>query len=61
MREVREVRAVTQGGERTSKSQEFTVFVDNLPENLDQYGLKGIFKKAGQVEDLGERQAGLAL
>ena len=51
MREVREVRAFTQVKERKSNFKEYTVFVDNLPEDLDQYGLKGIFKKAGQVSD----------
>ena len=45
------MRAITQVKERKSNSKEFTVFVDNLPEDLDQYGLKGIFKKAGQVSD----------
>jgi len=29
----------------------FSVFVDNLPQNLDRYGLKGIFRKAGRVID----------
>ena len=31
--------------------KEFTVFVYNLPHNLDQYGLKGVFQKAGVVSD----------
>jgi len=29
----------------------FTVFVDNLPQNLDRYGLKGIFQRAENVSD----------
>jgi len=29
--------------------QEFTVFVSNLPYNLDRYGLKGVFQRAGEV------------
>ena len=31
--------------------KECSVFVYNLPQNLDQYGLKGIFQKAGKVSD----------
>jgi len=31
--------------------QEFSVFITNIPEMLDQYGLKGIFRKAGMVSD----------
>ena len=31
--------------------REFTVFVNNLPQNLDRHGLKGIFQKAGGVSD----------
>ena len=30
----------------------FTGFVDNLLQNLNRYGLKGIFRKAGNVSDL---------
>ena len=37
------------GNKRNHK--EYTVFVANLPDDLDQYGLKGVFKKAGQVSD----------
>ncbi|KAJ8425772.1 hypothetical protein Cgig2_014886 [Carnegiea gigantea] len=29
----------------------FTVFVQNIPQNLDQYGLKGIFQGAGKLSD----------
>ena len=31
--------------------REFTVFVDNLPQNLDKFGLKGIFRRIGDVSD----------
>ncbi|KAJ8447085.1 hypothetical protein Cgig2_022814 [Carnegiea gigantea] len=31
--------------------KEFSVFVQNIPEKLDQYGLKGIFRKASIVRD----------
>ena len=34
-----------------STRREFTVFVDNLPQNLDKYGLKGIFRRIGDVSD----------
>jgi len=34
-----------------SYQKEYTVFVANLPSNLDQYGLKGVFRKVGQVSD----------
>ena len=37
--------------EGKSNYKEYTVFVANLPDDLDQYGLKGVFKKAGQVSD----------
>jgi len=37
------------GNKRNHK--EYTVFVSNLPYNLDQYGLKGVFQKAYQVRD----------
>jgi len=44
---------VNQGGRgRDARRWKFTVFVDNLPQQLDQYGLKGIFKKAGTVSDV---------
>jgi len=40
-------------GRRVSEGsrKEFTVFVQNIPQNLDQYGLKGIFQRAGKVSD----------
>jgi len=31
------------------RQREFSVFVNNIPEELDQYGLKGIFQKSGRV------------
>uniref|UniRef100_A0A7C9DJ67 RRM domain-containing protein n=1 Tax=Opuntia streptacantha TaxID=393608 RepID=A0A7C9DJ67_OPUST len=34
-----------------SHSKELTVFVSNLPQNLDRYGLRGIFQKAGMISD----------
>ena len=34
-----------------TNSHGFTVFVDNLPQVLDRYGLKGIFRKAESVSD----------
>jgi len=44
---------VRQGGRgRDARRREFTVFVDNLPQQLDQYGLKGICRKAGRVSDV---------
>jgi len=30
---------------------EYAVFVDNLPQKLDRHGLKGIFRKVGDVSD----------
>jgi len=33
-------------------SKEFSVFVGNLPSELDQYGLRGISKKASNVCDV---------
>ena len=33
------------------KLKEFSVFVKNLPINLDKFGLKGIFQKVGRVWD----------
>ena len=47
----REMRARSQVEEGKSNYKEYTVFVANLPDDLDQYGLKGVFKKAGQVSD----------
>jgi len=32
------------------KEKEFTVFINNLPQNLDRFGLKGIFQRAGEVK-----------
>ncbi|KAJ8425219.1 hypothetical protein Cgig2_015695 [Carnegiea gigantea] len=44
---------VRRGGRgRDARRREFTVFVDNLPQQLDQYGLKGIFRKAVRVNDV---------
>ena len=34
-----------------ARHKEFLVFVSNLPPRLDQYGLQGIFQKAGRVCD----------
>jgi len=31
--------------EKMIKRWGFTVFVDNLPQNLDRFGLKGIFNR----------------
>jgi len=36
---------------RGGRQNEFLVFVNNLPVRLNQYGLKEIFQKAGQVCD----------
>ena len=38
-------------GVRFPRRQEFSVFINNIPERLDQHGLKGIFQKAGKVSD----------
>ncbi|KAJ8428190.1 hypothetical protein Cgig2_033128 [Carnegiea gigantea] len=32
--------------------REFPIFVNNIPEEIDQYGLKGIFQKAGRICDV---------
>jgi len=32
-------------------SDGFSIFIDNIPLNLDQFGLRGIFRKAGRVKD----------
>uniref|UniRef100_A0A7C9A4X2 RRM domain-containing protein n=1 Tax=Opuntia streptacantha TaxID=393608 RepID=A0A7C9A4X2_OPUST len=40
------------GRRRVPRRQEFTVFVDNLPQQLDHYGLKGVFRKAENVSDV---------
>ena len=42
---MRSVRSVREG------RHEFSVFVSNLPWNLDKYGLRGIFQRAGSVSD----------
>jgi len=39
------------GKDRSLKRRSFSVFVDNLPHNIDSYGLKGIFRKARNVCD----------
>ena len=33
------------------KLKEFSIFVRNLPDNFDQFGLRGIFQKVGRVWD----------
>ena len=33
------------------RKREFSVFIYNLPRSLDQFGLFGIFQKAGAVSD----------
>ena len=33
------------------EKRKFTVFVNNIPQTLDPYGLKGIFQKVGTVSD----------
>lgn len=33
------------------EQQEFSVFINNLPHDLDKHGLKGIFRRAGRVSD----------
>jgi len=38
-------------GVKLSRRNEVSVFVNNLPPQLDKFGLKGIFKKAGRVID----------
>jgi len=39
-------------GVRTSGRREVSVFINNIPERLDKYGLKGIFNKASKVSDV---------
>ena len=29
----------------------YTIFVDNIPQSLDKFGLKGIFQRAGRVSE----------
>jgi len=41
-----------EGGLRFVGWKEFSVFISNIPEKLDKYGLKGIFNKAGKVSDV---------
>jgi len=36
----------------TVQKREFSVFIYNLPGSLDQYGMKGIFQKAGKIIDI---------
>jgi len=38
-------------GVRFPGRQEFTVFINNIPEKIDQYGLKDTFQKVGKVSD----------
>jgi len=38
--------------ERQSYNREFSVFVRNLPGELDRFGLKGIFERVGRVCDI---------
>jgi len=40
------------GRRRVLRRQEFAAFVDNLPQQLDHYGLKGVFRKARNVSDV---------
>jgi len=47
---VRGGRARPQNGDILVK-QDFSVFITNIPEKLDKFGLKGIFKRAGTVRD----------
>lgn len=49
MRETREM-SRERGSEREGR-HEYSVFVSNLPWNLDRYGLRGIFQRAGRVSD----------
>uniref|UniRef100_A0A7C9D911 RRM domain-containing protein n=1 Tax=Opuntia streptacantha TaxID=393608 RepID=A0A7C9D911_OPUST len=39
-------------GAAEEQRREFSVFVDNLPHELDRFGLKGIFQRAGSVSDV---------
>ena len=39
------------GGEK-DKQREFSIYISNLPEELDIHGLKGIFQKAGRISDV---------
>jgi len=53
MRESNSQRDITppEGKDRMVNRWGFTVFVDNLPFNLDRHGLKGIFQRVGNVND----------
>ena len=35
----------------SKEGRKFAVFVQNIPQNLDQYGMNGIFQRAGRVSD----------
>ena len=37
---------------RFSGRKEISLFINNLPTTLDKFGLKGIFYKAGRVNDV---------
>ncbi|KAJ8437822.1 hypothetical protein Cgig2_013438 [Carnegiea gigantea] len=41
----REKERANRGNEKQGTERNFFVFVENTPQNLDQYGLKGIFQK----------------
>ena len=38
-------------GGRFNLRKEVTIFVSNIPQNLDRHGLRGIFQKAGRISD----------
>uniref|UniRef100_A0A7C9AA74 RRM domain-containing protein n=1 Tax=Opuntia streptacantha TaxID=393608 RepID=A0A7C9AA74_OPUST len=48
---MRERESVKGREENRKRGREFSVFVYNLPRELDQYGLQGIFQRAGRVSD----------
>lgn len=53
MRQEREQEREKGGREyHEAPNREFSIFVDNLPFNLDKFGLKGIFSKVGKVSDV---------
>jgi len=37
---------------KQSWGNETSVFVKNIPVSIDQYGLRGIFKRAGRISDV---------
>ena len=39
-------------GTKTEGRREVSVFVSNIPDRLDKYGLKGLFSRAGRVSDV---------